>query len=150
MLLPLAVLLNGIGYVFIARLDEDLAALQATWTAVGIGAFVVTLRRRAPRPRPRALPLHVRPRRHRACCCMPLLPGIGRNINGARIWVSIGPLSFQPGEFAKIALALFFAAYLVEKRELLSHGDVASRPVPSARAPAPRPRRSWRGRCRSS
>ncbi len=42
-LLPLAVLLNGIGYVFIARLDEKLAALQANWTAVGIGAYVLTL-----------------------------------------------------------------------------------------------------------
>ena len=42
-LLPLAVLLNGIGYVFIARLDEHLAALQANWTAVGIGAYVLTL-----------------------------------------------------------------------------------------------------------
>ncbi len=48
-LLPLAVLLNGIGYVFIARLDEDLAALQANWTAVGIGAYVAHARRRAPR-----------------------------------------------------------------------------------------------------
>jgi peptidoglycan glycosyltransferase len=51
---------------------------------------------------------------------MPFLPGVGRNINGSRIWVSIGPMNFQPGEFAKIALALFFAAYLVERRELLA------------------------------
>src|SRR5262245_42409810 len=42
-LLPLAALLNGLGYVFIARLDEDLAGLQATWTALGIGAFIATL-----------------------------------------------------------------------------------------------------------
>jgi peptidoglycan glycosyltransferase len=49
----------------------------------------------------------------------PLLPGIGREINGARIWSKIGPLSFQPGEFAKVVLAVFFASYLVEKRELL-------------------------------
>jgi cell division protein FtsW (lipid II flippase) len=45
---------------------------------------------------------------------------VGRNINGARIWISLGPVNFQPGEFAKLALAVFFAAYLVEKRELLA------------------------------
>jgi cell division protein FtsW (lipid II flippase) len=118
LLLPLAALLNGIGYVFIARLDEDLAALQATWTAVGIAAYLVTL-------------LVVRDvrwlQRYRytfgllgvVFLVMPLLPGIGRNINGARIWVSVGPVSFQPGEFAKIALAIFFAGYLAERRELL-------------------------------
>jgi peptidoglycan glycosyltransferase len=45
---------------------------------------------------------------------------IGRTINGSRIWVSFGPVNFQPGEFAKLALAVFFAGYLVEKRELLA------------------------------
>ena len=112
-------LLNGIGYVFIVRLDEDLAALQANWTAVGIGAYVLTL----------VVVKRVRDLQRLqwtfgligiVLLLMPLLPGIGRNINGARIWVSIGPLNFQPGEFAKIALALFFAAYLVDRRELLS------------------------------
>ncbi|MEL7210976.1 MAG: FtsW/RodA/SpoVE family cell cycle protein, partial [Actinomycetota bacterium] len=49
---------------------------------------------------------------------LPLLP-VGVQINGARIWVRIGPVNFQPGEFAKIVLALFFASYLIEKRELL-------------------------------
>jgi cell division protein FtsW (lipid II flippase) len=51
---------------------------------------------------------------------LPLAPVIGQEINGARIWVSLGPVNFQPGEFAKIALAIFFAAYLVDKRELLA------------------------------
>ncbi len=119
MLLPLAGLLNGIGYVFIARLDKDLAGLQALWTAVGIGAFVLTL---AVIRRPRDL------ERYRytflvvgiVLLMLPLVPGVGRVINGARIWVSLGPVNFQPGEFAKITLAVFFAAYLVEKRELLA------------------------------
>ena len=118
LLLPLAALLNGIGYVFIARLDGDLAALQASWTAVGIAAYVGTL----------VVVRDVRwLQRYRytfgligvLLLVMPLLPGIGRNINGARIWVAVGPVSFQPGEFAKIALAIFFAGYLVERRELL-------------------------------
>src|SRR5207244_11415167 len=57
-----------------------------------------------------------------ALLLMPLLPVIGRNINGARLWVRIGGASFQPGEFAKVTLCIFLASYLVEKRELLSVG----------------------------
>ena len=117
-LLPLAALLNGIGYVWIARLDEDLAALQATWTAVGITAFVSTLvvvrrARDLERYRYTFMLLGV------GLLLMPLLPVIGKEVNGARIWVGLGPVSFQPGEFAKIILAIFFASYLVEKREVL-------------------------------
>ncbi|QXC59731.1 FtsW/RodA/SpoVE family cell cycle protein [Aquihabitans sp. G128] len=118
-LLPVAALLNGIGYVFIARLKPSLAPNQATWTGVGIIAFVVTL---AVVRRTRDL------ERYRytfllgglGLLVLPLVPGLGLSINGARIWAHLGPISFQPGEFAKIALALFFASYLVEKRELLS------------------------------
>ncbi len=118
-LLPLGGLLNGIGYVFIARLDSDLAALQAVWTALGVGAFVGTL----------ALVRRMRDlERYRytfallgiGLLLMPLLPVIGRNINGSRLWVRFGTVTFQPGEFAKIVLCVFFASYLVEKRELLS------------------------------
>ena len=119
MLLPLSAVLNGIGYVFIARLDAELADNPATWTAVGIVAFVATLlvvRRARDLERYRYTFLLV----GLALLVSPLIPGIGRNIRGARIWVAVGPISFQPGEFAKIAFALFFASYLVEKRELLS------------------------------
>lgn len=124
-LLPLAALLNGLGYVFIVRLDEaqdrtgDLAGLQAMWTAVGIAAFIGTLvvvRRSRDLERYRytfaALGLGL--------LLLPLLPVIGRTINGSRIWISLGPLNFQPGEAAKIVLAIFFAGYLVERRELLA------------------------------
>jgi len=51
---------------------------------------------------------------------LPLLPGIGRNINGARIWIQVGPMSFQPGEVAKLCLVVFFAGYLVVKRDALA------------------------------
>jgi cell division protein FtsW (lipid II flippase) len=117
-LLALAALLNGIGYVFIARLDDSLAGLQATWTLVGVGAYIATL---AVVRRTRDL------ERYRytfmlggiLLLLLPLAPGIGRTINGARIWVKVGTFSLQPGEFAKIALALFLASYLIERRELL-------------------------------
>ena len=58
---------------------------------------------------------------------LPALPLLGRTINGAKIWVSIGPLNFQPGEFAKIVLAVFFASYLVAKREVGQQGTNARR-----------------------
>lgn len=117
-LLPMAGVLNGIGYVMIARLDRDLAALQSLWTAVAVGAFIATLfvvrrARDLERYRYTFAVLGV------ALLLMPLLPVIGRNVNGARIWIRMGPATFQPGELAKLLLAIFFAGYLVEKRELL-------------------------------
>ena len=118
-LLGLAVLLNGIGFVTIARLDPELARYQSLWTAVGVAAFVIVLR----------LVQRIRDlERYRytfaligiASLLLSAVPGIGREINGARLWVQIGPLNFQPGEAAKVTLVIFLAAYLVEKRELLS------------------------------
>ena len=57
---------------------------------------------------------------------LPLFPVIGTSIYGSRIWIQLGPFSFQPGEIAKIALAIFFAGYLVQTRDALS---VAGRKV---------------------
>src|SRR5690606_41678973 len=51
---------------------------------------------------------------------LPIVPGIGQQINGARVWISVGPFSVQPGEFAKILLVVFFAGYLVNKRQAMS------------------------------
>ncbi len=122
-LLPTACLLNGIGYVFIARLDRHLAALQATWTAIGVAAFLATL----------FVVRRVRDlERYRysfaligiGLLLLPLAPGIGSNINGARLWVRLGSVTFQPGELAKIALAIFFASYMFERGELLSRGTL--------------------------
>jgi peptidoglycan glycosyltransferase len=134
-LLPIAGLLNGIGYVFIVRLDEakasprNLAGLQSVWAMVGVTAFVATL----------LVVRRVRDlERYRwtlgftgiGLLLLPLVPGVGKTINGAKIWVGIGPVSFQPGEFAKILLALFFASYLVEKRELLAVSSRRLGPIP--------------------
>jgi len=123
-MLPMALLLNGIGYVMIARLSNDvpggsdLAGLQSTWTAVGIGAYIGTLVV-VPRVRILASYRYLLGLAGMALLALPLVPAFGRQINGARIWASVGPINFQPGEFAKIALAAFFAAYLVDSRELL-------------------------------
>jgi peptidoglycan glycosyltransferase len=123
LLLPIAALLNGIGYVFIVRLalkpsERDLAGLQANWTLLGIGAFIGTLylvRRTRDLDRYRYTFALVGV----GLLMMPLLPVVGRAYNGSRIWAKVGPVSLQPGEFAKVALVVFFASYLVEKRELL-------------------------------
>jgi peptidoglycan glycosyltransferase len=120
-LLPLAALLNGTGYVFIAGMDKAQASAQATWTAVGVIAFVATLALF-----PRAIDLE----RYRyiialvgvALLLLPLVPHIGEDVNGARLWVRAGPLSFQPEEFAKLALAIFFASVLAERADLLATG----------------------------
>jgi peptidoglycan glycosyltransferase len=122
-LLPLAAALNGIGFVMISRLDRDLARIQSVWVLVGIGAFVLTLMvvrdvRLLERYRYTFLLLGV------GFLLLPLVPGIGRTLNGARLWASVGPINFQPGEIAKVLLVIFFAAYLAEKRELLAAGSV--------------------------
>ena len=127
-------LLNGIGYVIILRIDlgkaQNYAPVQALWTAIGVGAYVLTLffvRRSRDLDRYRYLLLLLAV----LLLLAPLLPGIGQNIQGARLWVRIGGLELQPVELAKILLCIFFASYFVEKRELLehTHGRVGKRLV---------------------
>ena len=121
-LLPLVALLHGIGYVMITRLEpERLAGLQTTWSIIAIVAFVLTLavvQRAADLARYRwtFLVLGI------GLLVLPLVPGVGSSFGGARIWVSIGPVNFQPGEFAKIAFAIFFASYLADNRQLIAGG----------------------------
>jgi cell division protein FtsW (lipid II flippase) len=120
-LLPTAGLLNGVGYVFIARLSSHEARLQAFWTALGIACFVGTLvvvRRGRDLERYRYSFAFV----GIGLLLLPLVPGIGENINGARLWIHVGSFNFQPGEIAKLALAIFFASILVERADLLSQG----------------------------
>jgi len=120
-LLPLAAILHGVGYVMITRLDDELAGLQTTWSIVAIAAFIGTLVfvERAPTlARYRWIFLFA----GAGLLLLPLVPGVGTSFGGARIWVSLGPINFQPGEFAKLALAIFFAGYLAENRELIADG----------------------------
>lgn len=148
LLLPLAFLLNGLGLVMVRRIDfaldarvetfSPLAPLQTLWTLVAVAAFCATLL---------GLRDYQLLDRYRyliglgalAFLLLPLLPVIGREINGARIWLRVFGLSLQPGEIAKIGLAVFFASYLADKRQLLSVATNRLGPfmVPPARAFGP-------------
>ena len=121
-LLPIAALLTAIGVTEIYRLNPDDAFRQGLWVVIGVALFSFTLfilRRDYRRIESYrylfglgALILLV----------LPALPVIGRTINGANLWVGIGPLQLQPGELAKVMLIVFLAGYLREKREVLAQG----------------------------
>lgn len=138
-LLPATFLLNGLGLVLIRRVDfarpsEQVAPEQMTWTFVALAAFGATL-------------LLVRSARRLtrfhytiglitiALLLLPLAPVIGQRINGAQLWVRLGPVGFQPGEFAKIGLVVFMAGYLERTRALLS---IATRRYGPLMLPEPR------------
>jgi len=133
-LLPLAALLHGLGYVVITRLDDRLAGLQTTWTFIAIAAYIGVLFV-VQRPADLARYTWTFFALGASLLLLPLVPGIGRTFGGARIWVSIGPINFQPGEFAKVCLALFFAGYLAERRELIATNTWKVGPL---RLPEPR------------
>lgn len=133
-ILPLAALLHGVGYVMITRISDRLAGLQATWSIIAVVGFVLTLAivQRAPnlaRYRWTFLVTGI------GLLLLPLVPGLGTSVGGARIWVSLGPVNFQPGEFAKVALAIFFASYLADNRQLIAGGTWKVGPF---RLPEPR------------
>jgi|tagenome__1003787_1003787.scaffolds.fasta_scaffold20971152_3 cell division protein FtsW (lipid II flippase) len=126
-LLPMATLINGIGLVMIHRIDaakhrtfgESYAFKQLLWTTLGViaaTAIIVLLRDHRVLSRYTYIAMAA----GLALLLLPLLPVIGKQINGSRIWIGLGPLSFQPGELAKIALTIFFAGYLVTARDSLS------------------------------
>ncbi|MFZ0666262.1 MAG: FtsW/RodA/SpoVE family cell cycle protein [Acidimicrobiales bacterium] len=118
-MLPLVVLLNGLGYVMVASIDAHYAKLQAAWTAAGVVFYVLALvvvKRSRDLDRYRYLLLLA----GAALLLAPLVPHVGEDINGARLWVHVGPINGQPVEVAKIFLCIFFASYFVEKREMLS------------------------------
>lgn len=128
-LLPVVTLLNGLGLAMIHRLDladggngtsvaPDFAP-QLGWTALGTVLFVGVLlvvrdHRILQRYTYTAMLVGL------ALLVLPLLPLIGAEINEARIWIRVFGFSFQPAEVAKIVLIVFFAGYLVQKREVLA------------------------------
>ena len=123
-LLPMASLLNGIGFVEIARWNPAYAEKQAVWIAVSAVVLIVVLlvvRRIRDIDRYRYLTLFG------AIFLMlsPLIPHVGQNIHGARLWVGWGSHTlFQPVEIAKILLAIFFASYFAANRDMLSISTV--------------------------
>jgi cell division protein FtsW (lipid II flippase) len=133
-LLPCSAVLAGLGYAMIYRLNPDLAGAQFGWLMVGLVLFAATL---------------VLIRDHRTLdsytytigllgvgfLLLPIAPGIGRTINGARLWVAIGPLTFQPSEIGKVLIVVFLASYLSARKELLA---VATRRIGPIRLPEPR------------
>jgi len=138
LLLPLAALLNGLGLVMIYRLQQSgrngnpgnviygmstsTAAYQLVWSALGIAAFVAVL---ALVSEPRVLQRYTYTLGAvgLGLLALPaLLPARFSEVpgTGAKIQVAVGGFSFQPEEFAKLALAVFFAGYLVAKRDVLA------------------------------
>lgn len=133
-LLPCVVLLNGLGLAMIHRIDLGLEAIartngvepkaptapqQMTWTAVGVVAFLAVVLVIRDHRRLQAL-TYTAGLAGLVLLVMPLAPGIGREVYGARIWISVAGMSFQPGEVAKLCLVVFFAGYLVVKRDVLA------------------------------
>ena len=127
LLLPIAILLNGFGLVMIHRIDlsqgrtglNSDAARQLLWTGLSVvlAAVVILLlkdHRMLRRKTFTAMAIGL------ALLLLPLVPLLGQTVYGSRIWIRLGPLSFQPGEIAKIALTVFFAGYLVQVRDVLS------------------------------
>ena len=116
-LLPITALLSSLGILMIYRIDQQLARQQALWLVVGLVFFALVL---------------VVFRRYRRLADYKYLIGLGgiallvltmvagREVSGARLWIRLGPVGFQPPEFAKLFLVVFFAAYLDDVRELLT------------------------------
>lgn len=123
LLLPIAVLLNGFGLVLIYRLDlepslgAEAAPAQLVWSTLGVALFIaVVLALRDHRVLSRYAYVSVT-----AALLLMVLPIFFPAINGAKIWIRAAGFSIQPGEFAKVLLAVFFAAYLSANRAALAY-----------------------------
>lgn len=122
LLLPIAVLLNGLGLVLIYRLDletphDQAAPTQLVWSTIGVALFVgVVLFVRDHRLLQRYAYVCVA-----AALILMIVPILFPAVNGAKIWIRVGGFSFQPGEFAKVLLAIFFAAYLAANSGALAY-----------------------------
>jgi cell division protein FtsW (lipid II flippase) len=119
-LLPMAGLMTGIGVTEIYRLDEHDAFRQGLWIVIGLAAFAATLFLLRGDFRKLESYKYLFGLSAIGLLLLPALPFLGKTVNGARLWVHVGPLHFQPGELAKILLIVFLAGYLREKREVLA------------------------------
>ena len=129
-LFPLAALLAAIGLVLIYRIDAELAREQAQWFIAGLVFFCGTIllirdHRVLERYRYTIAAASI------ALLAMPRLPGIGAQVNGAFLAIKLGPIQFQPAEFAKLGIIIFLASYLRETREILVRPRL--RPLPFQR-----------------
>ncbi len=127
-ILPVVTVLNGLGIAMIYRIDlaegasgwAAASTRQMVWTGIALVVAIlaiVLVRNHRVLARYRFLAMAVAI----VLLVLPLVPGIGRTINGATVWIGVGDvLSLQPGELAKIALAIFFAGYLMTARDSLS------------------------------
>ncbi|MGN0302567.1 MAG: FtsW/RodA/SpoVE family cell cycle protein, partial [Anaerotardibacter sp.] len=118
-LLPVSFALSGIGIAFVTRLAPDLATKQVMWLFLGIVCMILVLifiKNLDKISNYKYTLMTV------GCLLLlsPMLPFVGQEIYGSRIWLSIAGFSFQPGEIAKILIVLFLAGYLAQNRELLS------------------------------
>jgi cell division protein FtsW (lipid II flippase) len=121
-LFPLFAVLACFGLVMIYRIDEDLAREQAQWFVLGLGLFAATIVLLREDYRVLERYRYTIAAAGIALLLLPRLPGIGQQVNGAYLGVDLGPLSFQPAEFAKIAIIVFVASYLRDTRQLLVIG----------------------------
>ena len=121
-LLPLGGLLTAIGLTMIYRIEPDQAFRQGLWVVIGLVAFagLVFL---IPDYRSLDSVKYILGIAAIVLLVLPAVPGLGRTINGASLWVGFGGVVFQPGEFAKVLLVIFLAGYLRDNRELLSMGS---------------------------
>lgn len=149
LLVPVAALLVAIGLLELTAIDiakiasgsadwRPLGRAQAGWLVASAVAFVATLwifrRGLGPAWSVRYTLALV----GLVGLLSPLLPGVGKVVNGARLWLRFGPVSFQPGEAAKVALVLFLAAYLSERREMLMQTETARWHLGPVKIPDPK------------
>ncbi len=137
-ILPISFALTGIGIAFITRLAPDLAMKQVGWLFLGVVFMVLVLAfiRNLDKLSSYKYTIMIA---GILLLLSPLLPVVGNEIYGSRIWLSIGGFSLQPGELAKICIVVFLAAYLAQNREMLSDFShkLGPFPVPDLRALVP-------------
>lgn len=117
LLLPLAAALTFVGLVMIDRLDSKLALEQLIWIAVAAVCFVLVILFL------RNYELLAQYKYTLGILALVLLAStmfLGKEVNGAKLWLQLGPLHFQPAEIAKILLVIFLAAFFAEKHEVLT------------------------------